>query len=248
MANSDCAATLEEIVTAGAEKFGIELAPGAAQQFRRYFELLIERNAVMNLTAITGEREVAALHFLDSLAVLGALKESSRTLIDIGSGAGFPGLPMKIARPELEITLLDARAKRVEFLRDVAQELGLSNISCVAARSEEFVREHRESFDVATSRAVARLNELSELCLPLVRVGGIFVVMKSANFGDELDEAANAIKILGGEVESVREYEVPNSFGDGEDSRKNALIVIQKVYSTPEKYPRRYAKLQKSPL
>jgi 16S rRNA (guanine527-N7)-methyltransferase len=222
-------------------------------KFRRYYELLIEWNAKMNLTAITDERDVETLHFRDSLKVAEWIAENGAsgtppptTLIDVGSGAGFPGLPVAIALPEVRVTLLDATQKRVEFLKTVAAELNLTNVECVCGRAEDKIvsRETilRESFSVATARAVSRLNELCELCLPLVRVGGAFVAMKSVDTDAELAEAANAIAVLGGALEEVRDYTI-----EGTDVR-HRLVIIRKVAPTPEKYPRRYAKIQKQPL
>ncbi|MDR0904932.1 MAG: 16S rRNA (guanine(527)-N(7))-methyltransferase RsmG [Oscillospiraceae bacterium] len=260
-------------------------------KFRRYFELLIEWNAKMNLTAITDERDVETLHFRDSLAVadwiaeetpsvaLRATPPSKReakspskrgrsaeptggavTLIDVGSGAGFPGLPVAIELPDIGVTLLDATQKRVDFLKTVAAELELTNVECICGRAEDVSgakiftdnakiskivsRETilRETFSVATARAVSRLNELCELCLPLVRVGGAFIAMKSVDTDAELAEAANAIAVLGGELEEVRDYTI-----EGTDVR-HRLVIIRKIASTPPQYPRRYAKIQKQPL
>lgn len=219
-------------------------------KLRRYFDMLAARNRDVNLTAITEPREVATLHFLDSLALLPLLAErlaaQEVSVIDVGTGAGFPGLPLAIAEPRLHVTLLDATRKRVDFLGDVARELALTNVSCVHARAEEYAHSlfsaNLPLFDVAVSRAVARLNVLAELCLPLVRVGGDFIAMKSADSDAELAEAERAFELLGGEVLRVVDYLVP------ETEVTHRAIIIRKVAPTPPEYPRRFKKIQTSPL
>ena len=234
--------------------------PEQLSQFRRYFELLVERNRVMNLTAITDEADVARLHFLDSLALAPLLRAAEATapvsLIDVGSGAGFPGLPLAIAFPQARFTLLDGTQKRVDFLKDVAAELKLSNVTAICGRAEELcsakqstenvsretfsTSNSREVFEIATARAVARLSELCELCLPFVKVGGAFIAMKSTDTDEEIAAAAHAITALGGTLEEVRDYTVA-------DVRRR-LVIVRKLEPTAAQYPRRYAKIQKQPL
>ena len=196
----------------------------------RYGDLLIETNKVMNLTAITDPEDVATLHFLDSAALLTLESFSGKSVVDVGTGAGFPGLPLRVLEPS------------IQFLETVCRELDLPDVACVHARAEEFAAEHRETFDLAVSRAVAALPVLCELCLPLVKPGGKFLAMKSVESDAELAASQHAIAILGGAVEAVRDYAIP-----GTDVR-HRLIVVEKVKKTPEKYPRMFAKIKKNPL
>ena len=208
----------------------------------RYGELLLETNKVMNLTAITEPRDVAALHFLDSAALLTLEDFHGKSVVDVGTGAGFPGLPLRILEPTIRLTLLDSLGKRIQFLNRVCQELELTDVACVHGRAEEFAAEHRESFDLAVSRAVAALPVLCELCLPLVRPGGKFLAMKSVDSNQELEAAKHAIETLGGAVSGVRDYEIPGT------EVRHRLILVEKVKKTPEKYPRMFAKIKKNPL
>ena len=208
----------------------------------RYADLLVEKNKVMNLTAITEPADIAALHFLDSAALLTLADFRGKTVADVGTGAGFPGLPLRIVEPSIRLTLLDAQNKRVEFLKEVCGDLGLEDVECVHQRAEEFAADRRESFDLVTSRAVAALPLLCELCLPLVKVGGYFVAMKSVDAGAELDAAAHAIEVLGGAVERIADYDIP-----GTEVRHRAIL-IKKVRETGKKYPRPFAKIKKAPL
>lgn len=208
----------------------------------RYADLLVEKNKVMNLTAITEPADIARLHFLDSAALLTIADFKEKTLADVGTGAGFPGVPLRIIEPSMHLTLLDALNKRVEFLKEVCGDLGLADVECVHARAEEFAADRRESFDLVTSRAVAALPLLCELCLPLVNVGGSFISMKSVDAGAELDSARRAIEVLGGTVDRVVDYDIP-----GTEIRHRA-IVIKKARETPKKYPRAFAKIKKNPL
>ncbi len=177
----------------------------------RFGELLLEKNKVMNLTAITDPEDVASLHFLDSAALLTLADLKGKTVVDVGTGAGFPGMPMKILEPSIQLTLLDSLGKRITFLQEVCNELGLQNVQCVHARAEEFAAEHRQSFDFAVSRAVANLSVLCELCLPLVKAGGYFLSMKSVESDEELESAKKAIKTLGGQVERTADYQIPGT-------------------------------------
>ena len=208
----------------------------------RYADLLVEKNKVMNLTAITEPADIARLHFLDSAALLTIADFKEKTVADVGTGAGFPGVPLRIIEPSMHLTLLDALNKRVEFLKEVCGDLDLADVECVHARAEEFAADRRESFDLVTSRAVAALPLLCELCLPLVNVGGSFISMKSVDAGAELDSARRAIEVLGGTVDRVVDYDIP-----GTEIRHRA-IVIKKARETPKKYPRAFAKIKKNPL
>ena len=208
----------------------------------RYADLLVEKNKVMNLTAITEPADIARLHFLDSAALLTIADFKEKTVADVGTGAGFPGVPLRIIEPSMHLTLLDALNKRVELLKEVCGDLGLADAECVHARAEEFAADRRESFDLVTSRAVAALPLLCELRLPLVNVGGSFISMKSVDAGAELDSARRAIEVLGGTVDRVVDYDIP-----GTEIRHRA-IVIKKARETPKKYPRAFAKIKKNPL
>ena len=219
----------------------LSLPTEAAAKLSRYGELLIEKNKVMNLTAITEPKDVATLHFLDCAALLTLTNFKGRKVADIGTGAGFPGMVLKIVEPEMDITLLDSLNKRIDFLKEVCAELSV-DANCVHGRAEEFAAEHRESYDIVTSRAVANLRMLSELCLPLVKVGGYFLAMKSVESDGEIDEAKKAIATLGGRVEKCVDYAIPAT------DVRHRLVFVQKVAETPKKYPRAFAKIKKSPL
>ena len=232
---------LEKILQEGFETMGLKPQENSIKNFRTYYELMEERNKVMNLTAISGEEDCARLHFLDSSAPLLIENMAGKKVIDVGTGAGFPGMPLKIMENSISLTLLDSLDKRIRFLQDVAAEAGLDGIEFVHGRAEE-PGEMRESFDYAVSRAVARLSMLCEFCLPYVKVGGTFLALKGPAAGEEIDEAKKAISILGGKLEQVYEYAVP-----GTDLRHN-MVVIRKVSSTPRKYPRRFALMKKNPL
>ena len=193
----------------------------------------------MNLTAITEPSAVAELHFLDCIALLGAADFRGKRVIDVGCGAGFPGVPLKIAEPSIRLTLLDSHGKRMNWLAEVLPQLAVE-AEIVTARAEEHVASCREAYDIATSRAVARLNVLAELCLPYVRVGGVFLAMKGALAQEEVDEARRGVEKLGGRVASIYEYPVADAV--------HKAVVIEKVRPTPPQYPRAFAKIKKAPL
>ena len=215
---------------------GLELI----EPLEAFSRMLLEKNQVMNLTAITEPRDVAALHLLDSLAGVAGLEAG--TVVDVGTGAGFPGVPLAIARPSVRVTLLDSLGKRVDFLRESCRELGLENVECVHGRAEEFAGERRERFDLAVSRAVAALPMLCELCLPLVKVGGAFWAMKSVDTEEEISASKAAIKLLGGHIQTVSDYTIPTT------EVVHRVVRIQKIGPTPKKYPRRFALNKKQPL
>ena len=233
---------LEETLAAGFAELSLSVDERAIPRYRRYYDALAAQNKVMNLTAIDGEADSARLHFLDSAALLTLADFRGKSVIDVGSGAGFPGLALKVAEPDMRLTLLDSLDKRVRFLRGLADELGFEDVDCLHARAEEAPPELRESFDIACSRAVARLNLLCELCLPFVRTGGLFLAMKGPGAEEETREAARAIRLLGGELERVALYPIP-----GTETRHSA-VMIRKVRETPKSYPRRWAQIKKQPL
>jgi len=231
------------IVALGAKELNIDLPPTAEAAFRAYYDFLEERGQHVNLTAISGVEEVARLHFLDSIALLKTTSFKNAKVIDIGSGAGFPGVPLKISEPTIDLALLDATAKRVSFLNDLCNKLSI-DATFFHARAEEAANEQeiREQYDIVVSRAVARLNLLCELCLPFLKVGGVFIAMKAHGSSEEIEESQNAITKLGAELKECIDYTIP-----GTDITHRAVI-IRKLAETPDKYPRRFAKIQKSPL
>ena len=236
---------MKDILTQGLAQLDITSPPEAIDRLCRYAQLLVEQNKVMNLTAITDPEGIARLHFLDSAALLPLCGGAAgKSLIDVGTGAGFPGLVLKILCPELKLTLLDSLGKRVNWLSQVARELGLKDVTCLHARAEEqaLVKGYRDSFDLVTARAVADLRLLSELCLPYAKVGGTFLSMKSVDSGEELDRAAHAIKLLGGRLENITDCPIPGC------DVTHRVVAIRKMAPTLKGYPRRWAKIQKEPL
>ena len=233
---------LEDILTAGFRELELPLDETALRRYRIYYENLEQTNRVMNLTAITGEEDAARLHFLDCAALSAAVDLRDKTLIDVGTGAGFPGMVLKILCPELQLTLLDSLDKRLDFLRDTCQKLGFKDVELVHARAEEPPEGFRESFDYASARAVARLNVLCELCLPYVKEGGAFLAMKGPELDAELKEAYVALKTLGGTAERQIAYAIPGTDLD------HRIAVIRKTAPSPKKYPRRWAQIKKKPL
>ena len=218
------------------------MGSGLIPRLAGFAELVLERNKVMNLTAITEPKDVAALHLLDSLELAALAGLEAGRLVDVGCGAGFPGVPTAIARPGLQVTLLDSLGKRVDFLREACGKLGLENVECIHQRAEEFAGARREAFDFAVSRAVAALPVLCELCLPLVKVGGKMLAMKSANSDEEIQGAGHAAEVLGGRVEWVKDYTIPTT------DVVHRVVCVEKVKATPGKYPRRFALIKKQPL
>jgi 16S rRNA (guanine527-N7)-methyltransferase len=244
-----------EILQAEAEKLGLKLTPAQLHAFERYYELLIEWNRRVNLTTITEPAEVQIKHFLDSLTCLLALEPAPEggwragagqglRMVDVGSGAGFPGLPLKIARPWWQVTLLEAVGKRTAFLEAVASELGLDGVTVIKGRAEELGQNpsHREAYDVVVARAVAELRVLCEYALPLCRVGGVFVAQKGSAVEPELDQARRAMEVLGGRLDAMMPVWLPTL------DQPRHLVRILKVEATPQKYPRRPGMPKKRPL
>ena len=227
------------------EELNISLSEKQLIQFMSYYELLIEWNQIMNLTAITDFDEVMKKHFIDSLSLVKAYDVSKTvSLIDIGTGAGFPGIPLKIAFPDLDVTLLDSLNKRVNFLNNVIDQLGLEKIQAIHGRAEDFAKKGklREQYDICVSRAVANLSTLSEYCLPYVKIGGYFISYKSEKIEEEKKEAEHAISVLGGKIENQIAFMIPNS-----DIYRN-LFIVRKEKETPAKYPRKAGTAAKEPL
>lgn len=235
--------TFAEMLAEKGKEAGFEFTERQLWQFTRYYELLVETNKVMNLTAITEPEEVAVKHFIDSLLAYDKGFEN-KSLADVGTGAGFPGVPLKIYCPSLKVTLIDSLGKRLKFLEQVIAELGLENISCQHLRAEDAGRNKafREKFDLVTARAVARLSVLSEYCLPLVKKDGNFVALKGSKFAEEIEEGKAALKILGGKLLSAEPVKLPG-LDDG-----RAIIKIAKIKATPAQYPRKAGTPEKQPL
>jgi len=227
----------------GLENLKLELTEKQIEQFLKYYEMLIEKNKVMNLTAITEYDEVIEKHFLDSISLCQVYDLSkSVKILDMGTGAGFPGVPLKIAFPKIEITLADSLNKRIKFLDEVVEELGLEKVTTVHARAEELARnkEQRESYDLVVSRAVANLSTLGEYCIPFVKMGGIFISYKSGEVDEEVNVASKAIKILGGQIKEVYKFDLSD--------QKRSFVTIEKIKTTPKTYPRKAGTPSKEPL
>ena len=233
---------MESLIAQGLTELGLDA--GRAPLLARYGQMLIEKNQVMNLTAITEPDQVARLHMLDCAAVLGCADLKGATLIDVGTGAGFPGMVLKIMEPTLELTLLDSLEKRLNWLQEICTALGLEGVRFVHARAEEAGHDpaFREQFDFATARAVASMNTLSEICLPYVKEGGRFLAMKSVESGEEVEAAGSAVSKLGGRLEKRFDYVIPGT------DVCHRVVPVSKIAVTPDKYPRRWAKIQKNPL
>ena len=231
---------MQELLKKGLRELGLDTEK--AETLAHFSALMLAKNAVMNLTRITEPDAVAQLHLLDSAALLRFADLRGKKAVDVGTGAGFPGMPLRILEPDFDLTLLDSLGKRVEWLREACDTLSLRRVECVHARAEEFAAEKREQFDFALSRAVANLQVLCELCLPLVCVGGRFLAMKSVDSDEEINAAKNAVKTLGGKIAAIEDYTIPTS------SVVHRLVIIEKTAPTPKGYPRAFAKIKKSPL
>lgn len=232
----------QDIFSTNLKQVGITLSDTQINQFVQYYELLTETNKVMNLTALTEPKDVAVKHFIDSLFAYDPAMHNA-TMADVGTGAGFPGVPLKIFDSTIKLTLLDSLAKRLKFLDTLTTELALQNVTTIHARAEDAGKDKnlREQFDFVTARAVARLNVLAEFCLPLVKVGGKFIAMKG-DAQDEIAEAENAIKLLGGKIAEIKNVKLPNL------DDKRTLVIIEKIKNTPNKYPRKAGTAAKEPL
>ncbi|MDR7871403.1 MAG: 16S rRNA (guanine(527)-N(7))-methyltransferase RsmG [Tissierellaceae bacterium] len=237
--------TNENLLLKGGAQLGLNLGDQELERFSKYKELLKEWNEKINITAITDDEDIDIKHFLDSLTpFVTDIFNGNKKVIDIGTGGGFPGVPLKIVNPNLDVTLLDSLNKRIVFLNEVIKDLGLEGINAIHGRAEEFSIKpiYREKYDICVSRAVASLNTLSEYCIPFVKVGGYFVSMKGPDVDEELNLSQNAIKLLGGKVIEKKLVQIPES------DIVHSLIIIQKIRETPTKYPRGGGKPRKNPL
>lgn len=236
---------MSNVLTKKVKELSIVLNDKQIQQFEQYYNILVEWNKVMNLTAITEYEEVIEKHFLDSLTIVDAINmEKIETLIDVGTGAGFPGIPLKIAFPHLKVTLLDSLNKRIKFLNEVIDLLDLDDIKAIHGRAEDYAKqaEYREQYDICVSRAVANLATLSEYCLPYVKVDGLFVPYKSGEIDEELKSSEKAVSILGGKVEEVVKFQLPGT------NIGRSFVKIHKIKETKKKYPRKAGMPTKEPL
>ena len=231
---------MEAILREGLTALGLPCS--AIPQLLEFSRRLLEKNQVMNLTAITAPKDVATLHLLDCAALLPLCDLRGKSVVDVGTGAGFPGMVLRILEPDFDLTLLDSLGKRIDWLRETCGGMSLSRVDCVHARAEEFAVDHRQVFDVATSRAVAALPLLCELALPLVKTGGCFLAMKSVDSDAEIQSARGAIGQLGGRIEAVRDYTIPCT------EVTHRLVIIRKIKDTPPQFPRSWAKIKKAPL
>lgn len=231
---------MKPTLQSGLSRLGVELPDETVDRLVSFGEAVLEKNRVMNLTAITDPDQAAELHLLDSLTLLKVLPLAGKSLLDVGTGAGFPGVPLKLAVPSLRLTLLDSLQKRMRWLEDEALPALDLEARFLSGRAEEFAAQYRERFDVVTSRAVARLNLLCELCLPYVHEGGYFLAMKGAQAGEELTEAAKAIRTLGGSFERTETFEIGGA--------AHTVVVIRKTAHTPPQYPRAWNRIKQKPL
>ena len=238
----------ENILIDGAQKMGVNLHEEQINKFSRYLELLVQWNQKINLTSLKTPREIVVKHFLDSISCIKVINKYSDTkrpsVIDIGAGAGFPGMPIKIVCPSIRLTLLEARKKKVVFLEKVTEEINFQQVKILNGRAETFGKgaDHRERYDLAVSRAVARLNVLSEYCLPLVRVGGLFIAQKGRSYKEETEKSLKTVQVLGGELIGVENVLIPFI------NQERYLLVIKKIKDTPSEYPRKVGLPQKRPL
>lgn len=232
----------KKLLTDGLAQWNISLSQQQLNQLERFYVLVTETNKVMNLTAVTQPDEFTVKHYLDSASLLTADNFSGKKVVDVGCGAGFPGVPLKLMCPDCQITLLDSLGKRIKFLNGCIEDMQLDKIQAVHARAEEFAVKNRNKYDFAVSRAVAKLNILSELSLPMVKTGGSFIAMKSIESDEEIKQAEHGIELLGGEIEEIRDITIPNS------EIVHRLVIIRKIKNTPTRYPRRFQKISASPL
>ena len=235
---------MDKLLVDACAQMNIELSAEQTKQFLEYKDLLLEWNEKMNLTAITEDREVILKHFVDSLTLLPYVKMHGKSVIDVGTGAGFPGIPVKIAVPEVKLTLLDSLNKRIKFLEEVCDKLGLKGVDCIHSRAEDGGRNKslREKFDFCVSRAVANLSVLSEYDLPFVKIGGQLIALKGPSGYEEAEGAKKAIKLLGGEISDIKEVGLPYT------DIKHTIIFINKIKQTPTRYPRKAGTITKDPI
>lgn len=233
---------MTELLKNGFSAMKLSVSDAQIAQLEDFTARMLETNKVMNLTRITDPKEIAEKHLLDCASLLQAADFSKKSVVDVGCGAGFPGMPLHILCPSCELTLLDSLGKRIRFLQRCIDGMNLSDIEAVHARAEEFAAKHREQYDFAVSRAVAQLNVLAELSLPLVKQGGAFIAMKSKDTDEELEQAKKAIRLLGGEIEKIIDYTIPHT------EITHRLVVIRKKNHTPKQYPRPFRKISASPL
>lgn len=233
---------MTELLKNGFSAMKLSVSDAQIAQLEDFTARMLDTNKVMNLTRITDPKEIAEKHLLDCASLLQAADFSKKSVVDVGCGAGFPGMPLHILCPSCELTLLDSLGKRIRFLQGCIDAMNLSNIEAVHARAEEFAAKHREQYDFAVSRAVAQLNVLAELSLPLVKQGGAFIAMKSKDTDEELERAKKSIRLLGGEIEKIIDYTIPHT------EITHRLVVIRKKNHTPKQYPRPFRKISASPL
>lgn len=233
---------MTELLKNGFSAMKLSVSDAQIAQLEDFTARMLETNKVMNLTRITDPKEIAEKHLLDCASLLQAADFSKKSVVDVGCGAGFPGMPLHILCSSCELTLLDSLGKRIRFLQGCIDAMNLSDIEAVHARAEEFAAKHREQYDFAVSRAVAQLNVLAELSLPLVKQGGAFIAMKSKDTDEELERAKKAIRLLGGEIEKIIDYTIPHT------EITHRLVVIRKKNHTPKQYPRPFRKISASPL
>lgn len=234
--------TPKEILTQGLASFEVGVQPLQIDNLLKFSELLLEKNKVMNLTAIREPEEVATKHLLDCAFLCKQQDFRGKSIIDVGCGAGFPGMPIKLICPQAKVTLLDSLGKRITFLQETIATMGLADVEAIHARAEEAASQRRETYDYAVSRAVAALNILAELSLPFVKTGGLFLAMKSTGCDDEIEQAEHGIRILGGKIEFICDYEIPFT------GITHRIVGVRKVSQTPAKYPRRFQKISALPL
>lgn len=233
---------MTELLKNGFSAMKLSVSDAQIAQLEDFTARMLDTNKVMNLTRITDPEEIAEKHLLDCASLLQAADFSKKSVVDVGCGAGFPGMPLHILCPSCELTLLDSLGKRIRFLQGCIDAMNLSDIEAVHARAEEFAAKHREQYDFAVSRAVAQLNVLAELSLPLVKQGGAFIAMKSKDTDEELERAKKAIRLLGGEIEKIIDYTIPHT------EITHRLVIIRKKNHTPKQYPRPFRKISASPL